>query len=131
MPIVAAGPRPVSERWSSAKTSYELRTIGGEHSSGPRRRLDPHKGYKIFGVVDVESYPAFSNIGTMSTQIDANGNFVNNNMQYSPGGPGDIVVVRLFYPWQLFVTGLGFNMSNLSGSQRLLVATAAFQNEPY
>ncbi len=81
--------------------------------------------------VDVESYPAFSNIGTMSTQIDANGNFVNNNMQYSPGGPGDIVVVRLFYPWQLFVTGLGFNMSNLSGSQRLLVATAAFQNEPY
>jgi Flp pilus assembly protein TadG len=80
--------------------------------------------------VDVESYPSFSNI-TMSSQIDANGNFVNNNMQYSPGGPGDIVVVRLFYPWQLFVTGLGFNISNLSGSQRLLVATAAFQNEPY
>src|SRR5215472_5971166 len=53
--------------------------------------------------VDVESYPSFSSI-TLSTQIDANGNFVNNNMQYSPGGPGDIVVVRLFYPWQLFVT---------------------------
>jgi hypothetical protein len=80
--------------------------------------------------VDVESYPSFSSI-TLSTQIDANGNFVNNNMQYSPGGPGDIVVVRLFYPWQLFVTGLGYNISNLSGNQRLLVATAAFQNEPY
>jgi len=80
--------------------------------------------------VDVESYKAFSNIA-LSTQIDSSGNFINNNMQYSPGGPGDIVVVRLFYPWQLFVTGLGFNMSNLSGSQRLLVATAAFQNEPY
>jgi Flp pilus assembly protein TadG len=79
--------------------------------------------------VDVESYPSFSSI-TMSSQIDANGNFISNNMQYVPGGPGDIVVVRLFYPWQLFVTGLGFNMSNLSGSQRLLVATAAFQNEP-
>jgi len=80
--------------------------------------------------VDVESYSSFSSI-TLSSQIDANGNFINNNMQYSPGGPGDIVVVRLFYPWQLFVTGLGYNISNLSGSQRLLVATAAFQNEPY
>ncbi len=80
--------------------------------------------------VDVESYSSFSSI-TLNSQIDVNGNFVNNNMQYSPGGAGDIVVVRLFYPWQLFVTGLGYNISNLSGNQRLLVATAAFQNEPY
>jgi Flp pilus assembly protein TadG len=80
--------------------------------------------------VDVESYKSFSSI-SLSSQIDANGNFVNNNMQYSPGAPGDIVVVRLFYPWQLFVTGLGYNISNLSGNQRLLVATVAFQNEPY
>jgi Flp pilus assembly protein TadG len=79
--------------------------------------------------VDVQSYTSFSSIN-LSTQIDSNGNFVNNNMQYSPGGPGSIVVVRVFYPWQLFVTGLGFNMSNLTGNQRLLVATAAFQNEP-
>jgi hypothetical protein len=31
----------------------------------------------------------------------------------------------------MFVTGLGFDVSNLSGHKRLLVATAAFQNEPY
>jgi Flp pilus assembly protein TadG len=80
--------------------------------------------------VDVESYPAFSNIN-LSSQIDVSNNFISNNMQYNPGGSGDIVVVRLFYPWQLFVTGLGYNISNLSGNQRLLVATAAFQNEPY
>jgi len=66
----------------------------------------------------------------MSSQIDANGNFIN-NMQYNPGGPGDIVVVRMFYPWQLFVTGLGYNIANMTGSQRLLYGTAAFQNEPY
>jgi Flp pilus assembly protein TadG len=80
--------------------------------------------------VDVESYPAFSNI-SLSSQIDGSNNFIGNNMQYSPGGSGDIVVVRLFYPWQLFVTGLGYNIANLSSNQRLLVATAAFQNEPY
>jgi hypothetical protein len=52
-------------------------------------------------------------------------------MQYSPGGSGSIVVVRLFYQWPLFVTGLGYNIANLTGSKRLLVGTAVFQNEPY
>ena len=56
-------------------------------------------------------------------------NFVPPN-NFSPGGPGDIVVVRVFYQWPLFVTGMGFNLSNLAGSKRLLTATAAFQNEP-
>lgn len=79
--------------------------------------------------VDVQSYPAFSNI-TINSQIDAASNFVAPT-NYSPGGPGQIVVVRLFYQWPLFVTGLGYNISNLAGNQRLLVATAAFQNEPF
>lgn len=79
--------------------------------------------------VDVQSYPAFSNVA-ISSQIDGTNNFIN-NMQYNPGGPGQIVVVRLFYQWPLFVTGLGYNIANLAGSKRLLSATAAFQNEPY
>jgi Flp pilus assembly protein TadG len=87
--------------------------------------------------VDVESYPSstgrscstFSNV-VINSQIDSSSNFIN-NMQYNPGGPGDIVIVRLFYQWQLYVTGLGYNISNLSGNKRLLAATAAFCNEPY
>ena len=79
--------------------------------------------------VDVQSYPAFPH-GGISSQIDGSGNFIN-NMQYNPGGAGDIVVVRLFYPWPMFVTGLGYNISNMTGNKRLLMAAAAFQNEPY
>ncbi len=79
--------------------------------------------------VDVQSYPAFSNV-TINSQIDASNNFIN-NMQYSPGGSGQIVVMRMFYQWPLFVTGLGYNIANLAGSKRLLSATAAFQNEPF
>jgi Flp pilus assembly protein TadG len=45
-------------------------------------------------------------------------------------GLPNTVVVRVFYQWQLFVTGLGFNISNLNSSQRLLAATAAFHVEP-
>ena len=79
--------------------------------------------------IDVQSYSAFSAVN-VADPIDAGKNFVPPN-NYLPGGPGDIVVVRLFYQWPLLVTGLGFNVANLSGSKRLLTATAAFQNEPY
>ena len=79
--------------------------------------------------IDVQSYSAFSGV-SISDPINGSKNFVPPN-NYNPGGPGDIVVVRLFYQWPLIVTGLGYNISNLTGSQRLLTATAAFRNEPY
>jgi Flp pilus assembly protein TadG len=79
--------------------------------------------------IDVQSYKAFSTVD-ISEPIDAGKNFVPPN-NYLPGGPGDIVVVRMFYKWPLFVTGLGFNIANVGTNQRLLTATAAFQNEPY
>ena len=77
--------------------------------------------------VNVTSFSSFNSM-TISSPINS-GSFVN-NMQYSPGSPGDVVVVQLFYEWPQFVTGLGFNITNLSGSMYLLQATAAFRNEP-
>jgi Flp pilus assembly protein TadG len=92
---------------------------------------------KIFGLfncaggvyVDVKMFPNFGAV-TMPSPIDQNGNFVN-NFGYQPGGPGDIVVVRIMYQWPVYVSLLGFNLSDMAGSKRLLVATAAFRNEPY
>jgi len=77
----------------------------------------------------VQSYPQFGSVN-VADPINGSKNFVAPN-NYSPGGPGDIVVVRVFYQWPLFVTALGYNVSNLSGGKRLLTATAAFQNEPF
>jgi Flp pilus assembly protein TadG len=79
--------------------------------------------------IDVKSYPTFATVD-ISNPIDAAKNFVPPN-NYLPGGPTDIVVVRLFYKWPVFVTGLGFNLANIGSNQRLLTGTAAFQNEPY
>ena len=79
--------------------------------------------------IDVQSYKAFASVNVVDP-IDASKNFVPPN-NYLPGGAGDVVVVRLFYNWPLYVTGLGFNIANIGGSQRLLTATAAFQNEPF
>jgi Flp pilus assembly protein TadG len=75
--------------------------------------------------VDVKTFPTFSSIN-LSPPLDANGTF-QNNQTFQPGGPGDIVVVRLFYQWPIYVSLL----QNMSGSKRLLVATSAFRNEPY
>ncbi len=79
--------------------------------------------------VDVETYSSFSAINTAPPIV--NGQLNTTNMNYIPGGPGDIVVVRLYYQWPIFVSMFGDNLSNLNGSQRLLVATSVFRNEPY
>jgi len=75
--------------------------------------------------VDVKTYTSFSGIN-LNPPLDSSGNF-QNNTTYQPGVQGDIVVVRLFYQWPIYVSLL----QNMSGNKRLLVATAAFRNEPY
>src|SRR5690349_8309609 len=62
--------------------------------------------------VDVSSYSTFSSVALPSHIV---GNTFDTTMNYSPGNAGDIVVVRLFYQWPLFVTGLGYNITNLTG----------------
>jgi Flp pilus assembly protein TadG len=92
---------------------------------------------KIYGLfncqaglyVDVKTYTTFGTISS-TPPLDAKGNLVN-NFTYQPGGPGSIVVVRLYYQWPVYVSLLGFNLQNMSGNKRLLISTAAFRNEPY
>ncbi len=92
---------------------------------------------RIFGLfncasgvfVDVKNYPSFASVN-LTNPVDANGNLIN-NFTYAPGAPGDIVVVRLIYQWPVFVPLFGLNLADMSGNKRLLIATAAFRNEPY
>lgn len=79
--------------------------------------------------IDVKTYTSFSAVST-AKPFDANGNLLN-NFGYTPGAPGDIVVVRLMYEWPIYVSLLGFNLADMSGGKRLIIATAAFRNEPY
>jgi len=94
---------------------------------------------KIFGLfncanglyVDVKTYASFASMNNSQLPLDANGNLQNGNFGYQPGGPGDIVVVRLMYQWPVYVSLLGLNLSDMSGGKRLLMSTVAFRNEPY
>ena len=79
--------------------------------------------------VDVRTFTDFSAV-SMTSPIDSNGNLVN-NFVYQPGTAGQIVVVRLFYQWPIYMQVWNPKLSNMSGNKRLLVATAAFRNEPF
>ena len=80
--------------------------------------------------VDVKNYTSFASINT-AKPIDSNGNVQTGTFGYAPGGPGDIVVVRLMYQWPVYVSLLGLNLADSTGSKRLLMSTIAFRNEPY
>ena len=60
----------------------------------------------------------------------ANGNIDPTTMPFSPGGPNCIVAVQLYYQWPIYVSLLSDSLANF-GSDRLLVATSVFRNEPY
>jgi Flp pilus assembly protein TadG len=83
-------------------------------------------------MIDVRTYSSFSGADASMPTLtyDAHGN-VSNSWQYNPGGPGDIVVMRLMYRWPVIMGPLGLNLSNLGDGYRLLMATSAFKNEPY
>jgi Flp pilus assembly protein TadG len=75
--------------------------------------------------IDVRTAASFS-AADLNKPIDANGNLTN-NFTFQPGNAGDIVIVRVMYQWPIYVARL----SDLAGNKRLLMATAAFRNEPY
>jgi Flp pilus assembly protein TadG len=79
--------------------------------------------------IDVETYPSFSSVNTSLPIVS--GNLNSSALGYNPGGPGDIVMLRLYYQYPVYVNLLGFNMSNLNGGYDLFAATAVFKNEPY
>ncbi len=79
--------------------------------------------------VDVETYSSFSAVNTGMPV--SNGSFNSSALGYNPGGPGDIVMLRLYYQYPVYVNLLGFNLSNLNGGYNLFAATAVFKNEPY
>ena len=81
--------------------------------------------------VNVQTYSSFGSI-TYTPPLDTSGHLQTTNFVYQPGGPGDIVVVQLFYQWPIYVSLMNLSkLSNMNGNNRLLVATAAFRNEPY
>jgi len=79
--------------------------------------------------VDVRTFASFS-----STDIPepiTNGQFQTTSLMFQTGGPGDIVLVRAFYPWTLVAPFLDGAIANLGNGQMLIESATTFRNEPY
>ena len=61
--------------------------------------------------VNVQTYSSFGSI-SYTPPLDRNGNLDHQRLRLQPGGPGDIVVVQLFYQWPIFVSLM--NLGSLS-----------------
>ncbi|MBL4618046.1 MAG: pilus assembly protein [Robiginitomaculum sp.] len=79
--------------------------------------------------IDVRTYADFGDVNITNPIEDDELN--NASFLYNPGEAGDIVVVRVFYTWQLQTPMIAAIFANLSDRRRLLIATAAFRNEPF
>jgi Flp pilus assembly protein TadG len=83
--------------------------------------------------VDVRTFTSFRDVN-LPQPIDGNklSDAVKDGKgaQFKPGGPMEVVVVRSYYEWKLFVPGMS-QFANLDGNKRLLTAGAAFRNEPF
>ena len=81
--------------------------------------------------VDVRTYAKFDN-PTIPEPLDDKGVFDKTTLVYTPGGAGEIVLVRAFYEWKLITPFLSFSgLRTEKDGTRLMVASAIFKNEPY
>jgi Flp pilus assembly protein TadG len=83
-------------------------------------------------MINVQNYSSFAaaNTSTPTLTFDSSG-AVTNQWAWSPGSPGDIVIVQVMYQWPVMLGPLGFNLANLANGNRLLVSTVAFKTEPF
>lgn len=79
---------------------------------------------------DVKTFDSFADTDTPDV-IGGDGNLDDSGFGFDMGEASEIVVVRVFYEWDLITPGLSAPLANMSGNRRLLQSTVAFRNEPF
>lgn len=81
--------------------------------------------------LDINRYDSFLDAGNDNANPVQNNQFQPGAMDFAPGAPSDIVVVRAYYRWQVITPMFETMFQNVSGGERILVTTMMFRNEPY
>jgi Flp pilus assembly protein TadG len=80
--------------------------------------------------LDVRHFSSFGG-SQLTNPLNPDGT-MKTNFSYDPGVGGDVVVVRGFYEWAIAARlPKPVGLSNMANGDRLLMATAAFRNEPF
>jgi Flp pilus assembly protein TadG len=80
--------------------------------------------------IDVRKYGSFPG-AIPNPPLDEDGELDTSDFGFQPGIQGDIIVVRVVYEWPTFIRQFGLDLATLPNGKHLLMATAAFRNEPY
>lgn len=80
-------------------------------------------------IVDVRSFDDFGGV-VPEDPLDSSGDFVL-VPKFEPGSAGDVVLVRVFYQWDVLTPIVGKTLTNMSGDKRLITSAAVFRNEPF
>lgn len=79
--------------------------------------------------IDVRVFEDFDGVDQSSPIED--GDVDSEDFGFDPGDAGDIVLVRVFYRWQLLTPGITAALSNMDDNQYLITAATVFRNEPF
>jgi Flp pilus assembly protein TadG len=81
-------------------------------------------------IISVQSSSTASGLDTSTPQMyNSQGKL--NTGSYSPGAPGDLMVVKIGYPWFVVSGPLGFMLANQSNGTAAVWGVTAFRVEPY
>ncbi len=81
--------------------------------------------------IDVKTFDNFASTENPDPIDPDSGDLNDEDFEFSPGDANEIVVVRVFYEWDLIVPVMSAPLANMSGNRRLLQSTVAFRNEPF
>jgi len=81
--------------------------------------------------IDVESYGGGFSGAQFGTPLMPDGTLNPALNNFQPGNPCDVVLLRVFYKWQIITPLIGPMMANMPNNTMLMSATSAFRNEPY
>lgn len=80
--------------------------------------------------VDLQSFSGYGG-ATFQTPLDADGNVKSSLNNYQAGTSCNVVLLRVFYTWNIITPMLSPFLTNMATGKHLITATAAFRNEPF
>lgn len=81
-------------------------------------------------VIDLQTYTSYGAIPLAIPRL-SNGDLNSAGFGVSPGGPGTINQIRVFYRWPIMADFMRKYLSELPGGKTLLYSTLTWKNEPY
>lgn len=83
-------------------------------------------------MINVQNYSGFSGASTSEPTLTYNPDgTVSNTWSFTPGTPGQVMVVQLIYQWPIVAGPFGYVLSNLGNGTTEMMGVSAFRVEPY